>query len=170
MTGMRELITAPIEERDTRIPAPEVREAQPRPLRRFTARYKADALRQAESCSTLGALAALLRRRREGLYSSHLHRRRLQEQQALEEEPRSRSNPKPPPTHPSSATFPLTTRRSCPQHRHYPLLRTQAPPSPIATPAPTVTPSPRRRGSRRWRCCTSPASPTVLPRRSSSPC
>ncbi|MBE3088119.1 MAG: hypothetical protein IMZ71_03260 [Chloroflexi bacterium] len=83
MTGMRVVAAAPTEEWDAHIPDSEVREPQPRPLRRFTARYKADLLRQAESCSSPGELAALLRR--EGLYSSHLHRWRQQEQQALEE-------------------------------------------------------------------------------------
>ena len=83
MTGMRVVAAAPTEERDAHFPDPEVREPQPRPLRRFTARYKADLLRQAESCSSPGELAALLHR--EGLYSSHLHRWCQQEQQALEE-------------------------------------------------------------------------------------
>ena len=83
MTGMRILAAAPTEEKDAHFPDPEVREPQPRPLRRFTARYKADLLRQAESCSSPGELAALLRR--EGLYSSHLYRWRRQEQEALEE-------------------------------------------------------------------------------------
>ena len=83
MTGMKIVAAAPTEERDIQIPDPEVRESQPRPLRRFTARYKADLLRQAESCSGPGELSALLRR--EGLYSSHLYRWRRQEQEALEE-------------------------------------------------------------------------------------
>ena len=38
--------------------------------RRFTAKYKLDIVRQADACTKLGELGALLRR--EGLYSSHL--------------------------------------------------------------------------------------------------
>ena len=50
-------------------PDPEVSE---RPVRRrFTAKYKLDILNQADSCTTPGSLAALLRR--EGLYSSNLN-------------------------------------------------------------------------------------------------
>lgn len=67
------------------LPAPnaEVREKPARPMRQFTAAYKAFILRQAERCSTPGAIASLLRR--EGLYSSHLSRWRQQEAQALDQ-------------------------------------------------------------------------------------
>jgi transposase-like protein len=49
-------------------PDPEVTERAAR--RRFSAKYKADILRQADACTEHGGLGALLRR--EGLYSSHL--------------------------------------------------------------------------------------------------
>ena len=50
------------------IPDPEVCEKPIR--RRFSAKYKAGVLREADSCKKLGELGALLRR--EGLYHSHL--------------------------------------------------------------------------------------------------
>lgn len=46
--------------------------------RRFTAEYKIKVLRQADSCSRLGEIGALLRR--EGLYSSNLTQWRKQRQ------------------------------------------------------------------------------------------
>jgi len=45
--------------------------------RRFTAKYKASILREAERCTKPGSLGAMLRR--EGLYSSHLANWRKQE-------------------------------------------------------------------------------------------
>jgi len=45
--------------------------------RRFTAKYKASILREAERCTESGSLGAMLRR--EGLYSSHLANWRKQE-------------------------------------------------------------------------------------------
>jgi len=49
-------------------PDPEVPERKPR--RRFTAQYKLDMLKRADSCTRPGEIGALLRR--EGLYSSNL--------------------------------------------------------------------------------------------------
>ena len=51
-----------------KVPDPEVSEKQPR--RKFTARYKLRILEEADGCTELGQLGALLRR--EGLYSSNL--------------------------------------------------------------------------------------------------
>ena len=56
------------------IPDPEV-EARPK-RRRFSAAYKARVVEEAESCTELGAIGALLRR--EGLYSSQLSKWREQ--------------------------------------------------------------------------------------------
>jgi len=53
-------------------------EVEPRATRRrFTAKYKASILREAERCTKPGSLGAMLRR--EGLYSSHLAGWRRQE-------------------------------------------------------------------------------------------
>src|ERR1700761_435775 len=62
--------------------------------RRFTAEYKARVLREVESCTQAGEIGALLRR--EGLYSSHLTKWRVQAEQGRREalEPRKRG-PKP---------------------------------------------------------------------------
>lgn len=62
------------------VPDPEVPERASR--RRFTAEYKLQVLRQADRCTEVGEIGALLRR--EGLYSSHLTTwRRQREQGAL---------------------------------------------------------------------------------------
>ena len=58
-------------------PDPEVAERAAR--RRFTAEYKRQVLREADTCAGAGALGALLRR--EGLYSSHLTTWRRQREQ-----------------------------------------------------------------------------------------
>lgn len=55
-------------------PNPEVTEKGTR--RRFTAAYKADIVQQAMACREFGEIGALLRR--EGLYSSHLSKWRVQ--------------------------------------------------------------------------------------------
>ena len=59
------------------LPNPEVVEKPQR--RRFTKAYKLDILSQADACSAVGQIGALLRR--EGLYSSHLTNWRLQRSQ-----------------------------------------------------------------------------------------
>jgi transposase len=59
------------------LPNPEV-VAKPE-RRRFTKAYKLDILNQADACSAVGQVGALLRR--EGLYSSHLTNWRLQRSQ-----------------------------------------------------------------------------------------
>ena len=56
--------------------------------RRFTAEYKLRILREAERCTTSGAIGALLRR--EGLYSSHLAAWRAQQGASLEPRRRGR--------------------------------------------------------------------------------
>jgi transposase len=62
------------------VPDPELAEQPKR--RRFTAEYKLRILREADGCSALGEVGALLRR--EGLYSSHLATwRRQRDQGAL---------------------------------------------------------------------------------------
>ena len=58
---------------DERSPSNEVTKAR---RRRFTATYKMRIVREAEACSKPGQLGSLLRR--EGLYSSHLRKWRLQ--------------------------------------------------------------------------------------------
>ena len=58
---------------------PEVLENKPR--RKFTAKYKLDILRKADSCTEPGQIGALLRR--EGLYSSNLTTWRRQRDQGL---------------------------------------------------------------------------------------
>ena len=60
-------------------PDPEVLENKPR--RRFTAKYKLDILRKADSCTEPGQVGAFLRR--EGLYSSNLTTWRRQRDQGL---------------------------------------------------------------------------------------
>jgi len=67
-------------------PNPEVASKAHR--RRFTAEYKLRILREAERCSTPGAIGALLRR--EGLYSSHLTTWRAQQAASLEPRRRER--------------------------------------------------------------------------------
>jgi transposase len=61
------------------IPDPEVPEKKNR--RKFTARYKLQILEQADACTALGEIGALLRR--EGLYSSNLTTWRKQREQGL---------------------------------------------------------------------------------------
>lgn len=56
--------------------------------RRFTAEYKLRILREAERCTSSGAIGALLRR--EGLYSSHLTSWRKQQAKALQPRRRGR--------------------------------------------------------------------------------
>jgi len=56
--------------------------------RRFTAEYKLRIVREAERCTSPGAIGALLRR--EGLYSSHLSNWREQQAQSLEPKRRGR--------------------------------------------------------------------------------
>jgi transposase-like protein len=76
------------------VPDPELVEGAKR--RRFTAEYKLRVLREADACSRLGEVGALLRR--EGLYSSLLTEwRRAREAGALEalERPRGRKPPHP---------------------------------------------------------------------------
>ena len=75
ITGMDpENLTQPDQRLTVTPPNPEVPE---RPVRRrFTAEYKLDILRQADSCTGLGSLGFLLRR--EGLYSSNLNTWRRQ--------------------------------------------------------------------------------------------
>jgi len=75
---------------------PEVPERAAR--RRFTAEYKLQVLRQAETCASPGDLGALLRR--EGLYSSHLTTwRRQREQGSLAAlSPKKRGRPTVPPS------------------------------------------------------------------------
>ena len=64
--------------------------------RRFSAEYKLRILREAEACTELGGVGALLRR--EGLYSSHLTEwRRQRDRGALEALGRPRGRPKPNP-------------------------------------------------------------------------
>ena len=58
---------------------PEVLEKPTR--RRFTAEYKLHILREAEACTELGCVGALLRR--EGLYSSHLNTWRRQREEGM---------------------------------------------------------------------------------------
>jgi transposase-like protein len=58
---------------------PEVLENKPR--RKFTAKYKLDILRKADSCTEPGQIGALLRR--QGLYSSNLTTWRRQRDQGL---------------------------------------------------------------------------------------
>lgn len=65
---------APVAGEPAGIPDPEV-EARPK-RRRFSAAYKARIVEEAEGCTELGAIGALLRR--EGLYSSHLSKWRVQ--------------------------------------------------------------------------------------------
>jgi len=60
-------------------PDPEVLENKPR--RKFTAKYKLDILRKADSCAEPGQIGTLLRR--EGLYSSNLTTWRRQRDQGL---------------------------------------------------------------------------------------
>lgn len=67
-------------------PNPEVSSKAQR--RRFTAEYKLRILREAERCTTPGAIGALLRR--EGLYSSHLTTWRAQQAASLEPRRRGR--------------------------------------------------------------------------------
>jgi transposase len=78
-------------------PDPEVSQVAKR--RRFSANYKLNILRQADACSQLGEISALLRR--EGLYASHLSAWRRQREasalQALKPEIRGR---KPAPQNP----------------------------------------------------------------------
>lgn len=54
--------------REPKSPDPEVPETKPR--RRFTAKYKLRILEEADACTQIGQIGALLRR--EGLYSSNL--------------------------------------------------------------------------------------------------
>jgi transposase len=75
--GARHLILASEESSDR--PDPEVPEKTPR--RRFTAKYKLDVLKKADSCTQPGELGALLRR--EGLYSSNLTTWRRQRDQGV---------------------------------------------------------------------------------------
>ncbi len=75
--GTRHLILASEESSDR--PDPEVPEKSPR--RRFTAKYKLDVLKKADSCTQPGELGALLRR--EGLYSSNLTSWRRQRDQGV---------------------------------------------------------------------------------------
>jgi transposase-like protein len=56
--------------------------------RRFSAEYKLRIVREAERCTSPGAIGALLRR--EGLYSSHLSNWREQQVQSLEPRRRGR--------------------------------------------------------------------------------
>ena len=67
-------------------PNPEVSSKARR--RRFTAEYKLRILREAERCTALGAVGALLRR--EGLYSSHLTTWRAQQAASLQPRRRGR--------------------------------------------------------------------------------
>ncbi len=77
-------------------PDPEVAERAAR--RRFTAEHKLRVLRQADACTGMGELGALLRR--EGLYSSHLTTwRRQREQGSLAAlSPKKRGRPAVPPS------------------------------------------------------------------------
>ena len=72
-------------------PDPEVAERAAR--RRFTAEYKLRMLRQADACTGIGELGALLRR--EGLYSSHLTtwRRQREEGSLAALSPKKRGRP-----------------------------------------------------------------------------
>ncbi len=74
------------------LPNPEVTEKGTR--RRFTAAYKSDIVRQALACREPGEIGALLRR--EGLYSSHLSKWRMQYErgasQALADDSRGRKS------------------------------------------------------------------------------
>ena len=63
--------------RPSRGSAPDPEVASRATRRRFTAKYKASILREAERCRESGSLGAMLRR--EGLYSSHLANWRKQE-------------------------------------------------------------------------------------------
>jgi len=73
-------------------PSPEVTQKSTR--RRFTAAYKSDIVRQAMACREPGEIGALLRR--EGLYSSHLSKWRVQYErgatQALTDDGRGRKS------------------------------------------------------------------------------
>jgi transposase len=91
--------------REPSAPDPELAE---RPRRRtFTAEYKLDILRQAESCSQPGEIGALLRR--EGLYTSHLSAwRKQRDAGALAALGRSRGRTKP---HPLAAETARLRRR-----------------------------------------------------------
>jgi transposase-like protein len=77
-------------------PNPEVTETGTR--RRFTATYKLDIVRQAMACREFGEIGALLRR--EGLYSSHLSKWRMQYErgalQALADDTRGRKSTRDP--------------------------------------------------------------------------
>ena len=77
-------------------PDPEVTERAAR--RRFTAEYKLRVLRQADACTGIGEVGALLRR--EGLYSSHVTTwRRQREQGSLAAlSPQKRGRPAVPPS------------------------------------------------------------------------
>ena len=77
-TGEREVAPVPP---DPEVPARHVR-------RRFTATYKLEILRNADTCTRPGALGALLRR--EGLYSSHLVTWRRQREHGLTPNTRGR--------------------------------------------------------------------------------
>ncbi len=74
---------------EQRPPDPEVVERARR--RRFTAEYRMSILRKADACTQPGQIGALLRR--EGLYSSHLGKWRLQRDEAAKtkfDQPRGR--------------------------------------------------------------------------------
>jgi transposase len=75
-------VTKPTVER----PDPEVPEKAQR--RQFSAAYKQRILEEADRCTELGQIGALLRR--EGLYSSHLSTWRSQREQALAAQRRGR--------------------------------------------------------------------------------
>ena len=66
-------------EKNQQRPDPEVQEKKPR--RKFTGKYKLRILQEAENCSELGEVGALLRR--EGLYSSNLTAWRKQKDQGI---------------------------------------------------------------------------------------
>src|SRR5918998_3007420 len=72
-------------------PDPEVPEKAQR--RQFSAAYKQRILEEADRCTELGQIGALLRR--EGLYSSHLSTWRSQRTQALAAQRRGRETPAP---------------------------------------------------------------------------
>jgi transposase-like protein len=98
ITGMApEDLTRQQQELTTLPPDPEVAEKPVR--RRFTAKYKLDILKQADSCTKPGSLAALLRR--EGLYASNLNTWRRQRNEgslaALTPKQRGRKTIKPDP-------------------------------------------------------------------------
>jgi len=75
--GTRNLILASDKSSDR--PDPEVPEKRPR--RKFTARYKLEVLKKADTCTHPGELGALLRK--EGLYSSNLTTWKRQRDQGL---------------------------------------------------------------------------------------